>query len=117
MLSPERMRRLREQLLNNQKSLREDLENLQADQLVNDSNAGVGNHPAEDALLTETQEEIVSMRRNQQGVLDQVEAALRRMNDGTYGTCERCGREIDFARLKAQPYATFCIGCQRVAER
>ncbi len=43
--------------------------------------------------------------------LAQVEAALRRVADGTYGTCERCGRPVGTNRLYAQPWATRCIDC------
>lgn len=117
MLSPERLQRLRDQLLEEQKGLQEDLDNLRPDLLVTDTNSGVGNHPAEDADLTWQQEQIVSLRLNQQNILDRVKHALKQMDDSTYGICERCGREIDFARLKAQPHATRCMDCQRVAER
>lgn len=117
MLSPERLQRLRDQLLEEQKGLQEDLDNLRPDLLVTDTNSGVGNHPAEDADLTWQQEQIVSLRLNQQNMLDRIKHALKQMDDGTYGICERCGREIDFARLKAQPHATRCMDCQRVAER
>ena len=116
MLSPERLQRLRDQLLEEQKGLQEDLDNLRPDLLVTDTNSGVGNHPAEDADLTWQQEQIVSLRLNQQNMLDRIKHALKQMDDGTYGICERCGQEIDFARLEAQPYATRCISCQRVAE-
>ena len=117
MLSPERLQRLRDQLLEEQKGLQEDLGNLRPDLLVTDTNSGVGNHPAEDADLTWQLEQIVSLRLNQQNMLDRIKHALKQMDDGTYGICERCGREIDFARLKAQPHATRCMDCQRVAER
>ncbi|MBN9789273.1 TraR/DksA family transcriptional regulator [Pseudonocardia sp. TMWB2A] len=41
----------------------------------------------------------------------QVRAALSRIEDGTYGTCSNCGKDIDPARLEAQPMATRCIDC------
>ncbi len=116
MLSPERIDRLRQDLLEEQERLRQDLNHLEADQSSQDTNVGVGNHPAEDALLTETQEEMVSLRHQDQAVLNEVDDALGRMDRGTYGTCERCGRAIDFARLKAMPYARYCMDCQRLLE-
>jgi DnaK suppressor protein len=116
MLTPDKLQRLRDQLLEERAGLQEDLDNLQPDLLVTDSSAGVGNHPAEDADLTWQQEQIVSMRLNQQNVIDQIDQALKRMKDGTYGTCERCEREIDYERLKAEPYANLCIKCQRIVE-
>jgi len=37
--------------------------------------------------------------------------------DGTYGVCEVCHKEIDWARLEAKPYATLCIRCQQIREQ
>jgi RNA polymerase-binding protein DksA len=53
---------------------------------------------------------------NEQALLGQVDDALERMEKGTYGVCERCGEEIDYARLEAIPYATLCIRCQHHLE-
>ncbi len=49
--------------------------------------------------------------------LAQVEEALARMNDGTYGVCEASGKPIPLARLQALPYATLCIEAQRELEK
>jgi DnaK suppressor protein len=44
---------------------------------------------------------------------DQVEYALRRLDDGTYGQCDQCGQPIDPARLEVFPAATSCVRCKR----
>jgi DnaK suppressor protein len=49
--------------------------------------------------------------------LREVEAALARMHDGTYGECRDCGGAIEAARLRANPIATRCIDCQTRFER
>jgi DnaK suppressor protein len=49
--------------------------------------------------------------------LREVEAALQRVEDGSYGTCIDCGKDIDVARLHAQPSARRCIACQAAHER
>ncbi|MGE0758691.1 MAG: TraR/DksA family transcriptional regulator [Pirellulaceae bacterium] len=49
--------------------------------------------------------------------LAQVEEALGRMRDGTYGVCESCNEGIPLARLQALPYARLCVQCQRTAEK
>ncbi len=116
MLSAERMERLRQALLTERSRLRKDLDNLQPNQSSLDTNSGVGNHPAEDASLTYEQETQLSLRRNDEATLHEVDRALQRMERGTYGVCERCSREIDFARLKAKPHARLCMDCQRLAE-
>jgi RNA polymerase-binding protein DksA len=46
-----------------------------------------------------------------------VESALRRIGDGSYGTCEGCGKEIELERLNAAPEASRCLNCQTVFER
>ncbi len=46
----------------------------------------------------------------------QVEAALQRLDEGTYGLCEDCRQPINEERLKARPFARRCIDCQRHAE-
>lgn len=43
---------------------------------------------------------------------DSISRALRKIDDGTYGGCERCGRPIPYARLEAVPYASRCVDCQ-----
>jgi len=48
--------------------------------------------------------------------LERVDAALRRIDAGTYGTCEACGRPIDPARLQALPFATRCVDCEAEEE-
>ena len=49
--------------------------------------------------------------------LQQINAALQRMDQGTYGICTRCGKEIAPQRLEAEPTALTCIDCQSAAER
>jgi DnaK suppressor protein len=46
-----------------------------------------------------------------------IERALKAIEKGTYGICERCGSEIDPARLEARPDATLCLKCQEEVER
>lgn len=54
---------------------------------------------------------------NERHLLEEVEAALRRIDKGTYGNCEANGEKIAVARLKAIPYARYCINCQARFER
>jgi DnaK suppressor protein len=51
------------------------------------------------------------------GLLRKVRAALARIEDGSYGTCMHCDEEISPKRLKAVPWAPFCIRCQELADR
>src|SRR6516165_12496847 len=49
--------------------------------------------------------------------LSQIERALARLKQGTYGLCEVCGHKIPVGRLNALPYSTLCINCQRELEK
>jgi DnaK suppressor protein len=114
MLTPERIARLRGYLLEEQASLRQELTSLEDS--VQEANVGLGNHMAEDATAAFDQATAVSLRRGHELALKEVERALHRMDEGNYGRCDRCGDEIDFARLKAVPQASLCMTCQRQAE-
>ena len=48
--------------------------------------------------------------------LERIQNALRRVEEGSYGLCERCGRNIEPARLEALPFASLCIDCARSSE-
>jgi DnaK suppressor protein len=58
-----------------------------------------------------------SLSDNERGTLLQIENALRRMDDGSYGKCANCGQMISVRRLEAVPWARFCIDCQELAEK
>jgi RNA polymerase-binding transcription factor DksA len=64
----------------------------------------------------ETFESDVELIRNEQDIHEKIHAALGRIEDGTYGICESCGRPINPARLDAIPYATYCKECAERVE-
>lgn len=49
--------------------------------------------------------------------LGDIETALRSIEKGQYGTCERCGKQIELERLEVKPDATLCLSCQQEVER
>ncbi len=78
---------------------------------------GYHDHMADDATDVMDQTTRAALRRHLEVRLQQVEAALQRMEAGTYGICQACGRPIDIARLKAIPFAELCLECQSKRER
>ncbi|MBW2057699.1 MAG: TraR/DksA C4-type zinc finger protein [Deltaproteobacteria bacterium] len=50
-------------------------------------------------------------------MLKNVDRALERLEEGTYGTCEECGKEIKEKRLQVLPFARYCVECQREKEK
>ncbi len=63
------------------------------------------------------QEIMFTLLGSGEGVLDQIEAAIRRVEGGGYGCCERCGQPISETRLDALPYAAECVRCAWRAEQ
>jgi DnaK suppressor protein len=64
---------------------------------------------ADSAQVTAEQVENASLAANLRDQLSDVETALERLDDGSYGTCEVCGATIGAARLEAMPATRFCI--------
>jgi DnaK suppressor protein len=77
---------------------------------------GVGNHMADDANETAEQETMLSLQQNVRRHLDQINAALARIEAGTYGVCANCGKPINPARLEARPSSLLCIDCQQLQD-
>ena len=75
------------------------------------------NHLAESATVTLDREVDFTLEENCGQVLTEIDAALKRIDDGTYGTCKACGNEIAEQRLEAYPWASLCIDDARKAER
>ncbi len=74
------------------------------------------NHLGETASATLGREIDYTLGDNAEQVISEIDAALERIEDGSYGTCSNCGEEIPHARLEANPWASLCIDCKRRAE-
>jgi DnaK suppressor protein len=80
----------------------------------NDANADLSRMPIHMADIGSDnfeQEFTLSLMENEGGALTQIEAALERIEDNTYGECEECGAKIPKARLNAIPYVALCVKC------
>ena len=62
------------------------------------------------------QEFTLGLIENEEEMLRAIDEALERIDDGTFGLCQSCGKPIRKTRLKAIPHARLCIGCQREEE-
>ena len=75
------------------------------------------NHPGDMATVTFDRELDYTLEENEGRLLQAIDAALTRMDDGSYGACVSCGRPIGAERLEALPWTTQCIDCKRKEER
>ena len=74
-------------------------------------------HQADVGTETFNRERDMSILESVEAELADIEHALRRLDDGSYGTCEACGKSIGDERLEAQPAARFCLDDQWRAEQ
>jgi len=74
-------------------------------------------HPADVASDLLLRQSMLGAERFYRRDLEQVEAALERLGEGTYGSCVDCGREIPLERLAALPHAARCVACELHAGR
>lgn len=86
-------------------------------ELVSDSGDGAGDDVADAGSKTFEREQEMSIADNARDLMDQIEKALAKIDDGSYGICESCGGPIVKARMRAFPRATLCIKCKEREER
>lgn len=72
---------------------------------------------ADSAQVTAERSELLSMIEQLRGAYDEIAAAVSRIDEGTYGKCERCGQQIPVERLEALPTARLCLDCKQAGRK
>ncbi len=79
--------------------------------------SGYSFHMADMATDNFDREFSLDLASAEQTILNRIDEALRKIDDGSYGVCENCNKPISFKRLKAVPYAKLCIKCKENEEK
>lgn len=112
---------LRQRLLAERDRLRQEIAALGADlsESLEDCSeeSPYDQHMAETAAVTLDREVDLTLQENAKAALAQIDRALSKLEDGSYGRCDKCGKEIGEARLESVPSATLCMDCKRLEER
>jgi RNA polymerase-binding transcription factor len=118
-LNPTDLSEIRTRLQNEQAEMRAEYEKSIAalNDLTQFQGDGAGDDQADAGSKAFEREQEQSIAANRHLLLSQIEHALERIDSGTYGICEDCGRPIPAARLKALPMATLDAECKARAER
>ena len=74
-------------------------------------------HMADMSADTYERELSTGLASSEHQVFYQIEEALKRIEEGSYGDCQQCGKPVSLSRLKAVPYTALCIECQRIKEQ
>jgi RNA polymerase-binding transcription factor DksA len=121
MISEQLSNELHGQLLQERDRLRTEIDNLQegisADTFDEEGQDAVDQHPADEGSEMFEREKNLTVRATLQRQLDEVNIALQKFDNGTYGVCETCGKPIDERRLRAFPAATHDVEHQAEIDR
>ena len=117
-LTQAQLSELKQTLEHRQQTLREDIrrELLASDEESYSDLAGRVHDSGEESVADLLADMNITMIDRQVRELRRVEAALRRMDMGTYGECDECGCEIGYERLRSYPTAERCVECQALYE-
>ena len=120
--TPEQLKKIRASLLEKKSELQDrqrELDEASFDSTQSDitGEVGIDEDFADAGTATFERERDLSIRNNIRDLIDQVTRAVQRIDDGNYGTCERCGNPIDATRLRELPHASLCLDCKRREER
>jgi DnaK suppressor protein len=121
-LSNKEIQELKEKLLAERKDLQaqyDELEELSfgSDQSDLSGEMGFDEEYADAGTATFERERDLSLVNNLRDLMERIDKALAKIDEGTYGLCDRCGKPIEKLRLKALPYANLCIKDKQAEER
>ena len=118
-LNQDQLQRLERQLRERQKMLIGEVTEKQRDASsasTEEAIGGVGDPGDESVARLQADLSMEEVGRDTEE-LREIEGALARIGDGSYGSCDECGNEIDYRRLEVQPTAIRCIACQSQHEK
>jgi len=120
-MKKETLQKFKERLLEMRKDLLGDFNNIQTHSLSRgDDQAGdlssMPIHMADIGSDTYEKEFACDLIKSEQEELREIDAALARLADGSFGVCEVCNKKVSYQRLSGLPYARLCIECQRKEE-
>ena len=121
-LSKEQLKQFRQLLITERTKLTDEIKSIARETSTSPREAsgdlsGYTVHMADMAADTYDRELSMNIVSSEQEILYQIDDALKRLDDGSFGLCQQCNQPISMSRLKAVPYASLCITCQRAKEQ
>jgi RNA polymerase-binding protein DksA len=121
-MTKDQLKKFREALLVERNKFASEIRSIarEASKDLRETSGDLSTHPIHMAdISSDTYERELSMSlaSTEQEVLYQIDDALTRVDDGTFGICQQCDKPISMSRLKAVPYGPLCIACQRTQEQ
>ena len=121
-LTAKEQRELKERLIEERRDLQAQYDEIEQSTFSSDQSdltgeVGFDEEYADAGTATFERERDLSLVNNLRDLMDRIDKALVKIDQGTYGLCDRCGKPIEKARLKALPYANLCLKDKQAEER
>ena len=122
-MEKEDLAKLKTQLQAERAKIAEGLNHIERDNLNRSQRDASGDlsgysfHMADMATDNFDREFSLDIASAEQTILNRIDEALRKIDEGSYGVCENCSKQISFKRLKAVPYAKLCLKCKEDEEK
>lgn len=109
--------KIKETLLKKQKSVEAEIKAVKEDDPIMADSLAESSEPGTDSWRTDAHTILETIRRNSEVMLAKISKALQNLNNGKYGKCESCGKDIEKERLQAMPEAPVCIACSKKSRK
>lgn len=100
-------------LLRQQKEVEKNLKEVENDDPVKGESLAESSEPGTDSYIADSHTRTVALEQQLKKANTSIKVALSKITKGTYGKCEKCGKQIGIARLLAMPTAQYCLTCSK----
>ncbi|TSC86864.1 MAG: TraR/DksA family transcriptional regulator [Microgenomates group bacterium Gr01-1014_7] len=100
-------------LLRQQAQVEKNLKEVEEDDPVNDGSLAETSEPGTDSYIADTHTKTVILEKQLKDTKTSIIVALSKIKSGSYGKCEKCGKQIELGRLLAMPTASLCLSCSK----
>lgn len=104
---------IKRKLLNQQKQVETNLLEVEKDDPAKDDSLAESSEPGTDSYIADTHSKAVVLGEQLKKAGNSIRHALSKIGKGTYGKCEKCGKQIELGRLLAMPMAQYCLSCSK----
>lgn len=105
---------IKKKLLNQKKEVEEDLKEVEEDDPAKSSVLAESSEPGTDSYIADAHNKTVVLGQQLKNLSTNITHALSKIQKGSYGKCEKCGKQIEVGRLLIMPTAQYCVACSRL---
>lgn len=109
----ETLKFIKKHLLRQQRQVDKNLKGVEEDDPVKSPALAETSEPGTDSYIADTHGKSVVLEKHLKDTKTSIGVALSKIKNGTYGKCEKCGKQIEVGRLLAMPTAQYCVSCSK----